>query len=206
MSMNKRKYANGGRIQTTKIDKPRMTPSSVIKESMDRDVMYESPKESEEEHKATMDQKFAEAAQKKATGGEIEKATEIIPDRGYGKITIIDKAEGGEVRNPKHSSITEAIMNKRKYANGGIAEDSVEQHEDDASLPEGAVDIDDNEREMPNSYYERNEDAALKENYDEDIMKMSQPMDSNEHSRSITSDEYDMIDMIRRKMKSKQTP
>jgi hypothetical protein len=94
-----------------------------------------------------------------------------------------------------------------RMANGGIAELNAPEHEDDASLEEGQVDIDDNEREIPNQFYNRNENAALKENYDEDIMDMSQPMDSNEHAdsrESNRSDRHDMVSKIRSAMNKRR--
>lgn len=77
------------------------------------------------------------------------------------------------------------------------------------ALPEGAVDIEQNGEVEPNFFYHQNEDAALKENYDEDLSDESQPMDSNEHSDSPDSrdqpDKFDMVDDIRRKMKAKKS-
>lgn len=204
----KKKMYDGGRVTTTKITKPRMVPSSVIKESQDHDVMYEEPKESEEEHKATMEQKFQDAKEKpayeeggfvqtleekaKAAGDAIKKAvgapgvTQEDPNKQrFLKTASNSKAEGGEIM--KRKSMIDAIMDKKRYANGG------------------QVDIGSNNEEQPNSYYEQNEDYALKENYDETMESMSQPTDSNEHRPDITKDEYDMIDAIRRKIKSKMT-
>jgi hypothetical protein len=130
-----------------------------------------------------------------------------------------------EAEEEHHSSITAAIMARRdrlhaevdsgahdedaavRMANGGIAERSIPDHADDASLEEGEVDIDDNEREIPNQFYNRNEDAALKENYDEDVMHMSQPEDSNEvgdEREDSMSDKYDMISKIRSSIRSRR--
>lgn len=68
----------------------------------------------------------------------------------------------------------------------------------------GEVDLDLNAEEQPNSFYERNEDAVLKENYDSDMDGLSQPEDSNEHADSHESDaenEHDDIDQIRKRMR-----
>lgn len=95
-------------------------------------------------------------------------------------------ADGGEVEDEHHASIAAAIMAKR----------------DRMMMAEGGeVDLDENAMEQPNGYYARNEDAALKENYDDQLSDLDQPMDSNEHDVSIDSDEHDMISRIRSKMK-----
>jgi hypothetical protein len=110
------------------------------------------------------------------------------PDKGYGAI-IQCNAEGGMVEEEEgiehDASIAAAIMAKRKrMADGGM------------------VDLDLNAMEQPNDFDELNE-AALKENYDEDMHDVSQPMDSNEHGDEIDSDDHDMVSIIRRKMKLK---
>lgn len=68
----------------------------------------------------------------------------------------------------------------------------------------GMVDLDENAMEEPNSFYDLNEDAALKENYDEDMDSLKHPEDSNEHGDEIDSDEHDMIAQIRKKIKAKR--
>ena len=144
----------------------------------------------------------------------------IVPDTGFGKIIIMKQhADGGEIHHEMMeqpteeaheelaNSIAAAIMARKRMANGGIADVSVPQHEDDSSLEEGEVDIDDNGRELPNAYYGRNEDKVLKENFDEDMMDMTQPMDSNERGDSrenATSDSHDMVSEIRKRMKSRR--
>ncbi len=100
-------------------------------------------------------------------------------------------AEGGMMDNEEEiehaASIAAAIMAKkrRKMAEGG------------------QVDIESNGAEEPNAYYGRNE-AALKENYDEDMEDVSQPEDSNEHSPEHDEedvDDADIVSAIRRKMR-----
>lgn len=89
-----------------------------------------------------------------------------------------------EMEDP--SSVAEAIMKKRKMADGGM------------------VDLDSNSEEMSNEYDELNMDAAGKEQYDDDQLS-PQPMDSNEHGHSI-EDELDkgIVAAIRRKMAAKR--
>jgi hypothetical protein len=102
--------------------------------------------------------------------------TDEIPNRyGY--------AEGGEVEH--FDSVAEAIRHKmkmKKMAEGGM------------------VDIEENNEEQPNAYYHADE-AALKENYDQDFEDMTQPHDSNLQSDEIEHDKHDMISAIRHKMK-----
>lgn len=84
------------------------------------------------------------------------------------------------------SSMAEAIMRKRKakmMAEGGMVED-------------------DNEESGSTPYDDMNEEAAMKELYDDDVS--AQPEDSNEHSDDIESDAYDMISEIRKKMRAKR--
>jgi len=91
-----------------------------------------------------------------------------------------------EEEEENHASVASAIMARQKYADGGM------------------VDIDENAEEQPNGYYARNEDAALKENYDSDMDGVSEPDDSNEHG-DVLSDEdaHDMISRIMARMKRK---
>lgn len=116
-------------------------------------------------------------------------------------------AEGGEVEEDHHDSITAAIMAKRDRMHAMI--DSGSMDEDDAvrMADGGMVDIDSNNEEQPNSYYNRNEHAALKENYDSDMDDLSEPMDSNEMGDSREDDEenkLDMVSSIRSKMNMKR--
>lgn len=93
-------------------------------------------------------------------------------------------AHGGEAH-----SIVDRIMQRRRMAEGG------------------QVDIDENEEEQPNEFYEQNE-AAMKENYDEamdDIDEGHSPsIDDPEESREENEDDADMISQIRRRMKSRR--
>lgn len=111
-------------------------------------------------------------------------------------------AKGGEIHpsdlmddDERANTIAEAIMHKRAkkkmMAEGGRVESG----------------IDDNNEEQPNSFYKQNEDAALKENYNDDFLGLSQPEDSNETGDPRESDEenaLDMISKIRAKIKAKK--
>lgn len=87
-------------------------------------------------------------------------------------------AHGGPVtadHEEHYSSIADAILKKKKMANGGMVEPDNKETPADSS-----------------PYDEDNEDAIMKELYDEDLGP--QPEDSNE-------DGDDMISQIRKKMK-----
>jgi hypothetical protein len=105
-----------------------------------------------------------------------------------GDVHDIDPDE--DVEDERHDSLAAAIMAKRrKFAEGG------------------QVDLDLNAMEQPNGYYKRNEDAALKENYDEEIDSLHQPEDSNEigdEREHSAEDKMDMVSAIRRRMQSKR--
>lgn len=110
-------------------------------------------------------------------------------------------ARGGEVSPEEEeemehdADVASAIMARRRHmAMGGYADG-------------GEVDIEENAQEEPNDYYSRNE-AALKENYDEDFEDMSQPEDSNEHDDMREEEEendhdQDIVSAIMRKMKKR---
>ena len=99
-------------------------------------------------------------------------------------------AEGGMVHDEEEiehaASIAGAIMAKRRSAKM-MAEG-------------GMVDIESNGMEEADPMDDMNE-ASLKENYDEELSDMDQPMDSNEHSEAIDEDKHDMVSAIRAKMK-----
>lgn len=108
-------------------------------------------------------------------------------------------ARGGSVDSDdmsddeKADSIAEAIMNKRKrkkMADGGSVESGIE----------------DNNEEQPNTYDRRNE-AALKENYNDSFLSLSEPLDSNlkgDSEESSEEDDLDMISKIRSKIRAKK--
>lgn len=101
-------------------------------------------------------------------------------------------AEGGMVpstpppapMDEENKSIVDAIMhkNKVKMAEGGM------------------VDLDTNNEEQPNGFYDHNEHDALDEDLDSTMDGMSDPMDSNEDS--IELEDEDSHDMVSKIMKS----
>lgn len=183
------------KIQATK---PRMANSSVIKakpvdalgnvlEDREEHLMELTPEKHEgmsEDHTQPVDEYMKDQAEMFARGGEIE-----MPDH--------------EVEEEHHNSIAAAIMAKRRK--DSMSADSESDIDHEMMMAEGGqVDIDSNNEEQPNGFYNRNEHAALKENYDSDMDDVSQPDDSNEHGDDIDSDKHDMITVIRRKMKSRK--
>lgn len=124
-----------------------------------------------------------------AKGGDVEEHYESIADAILAKKQKSKKmmAEGGSVREDE--SISDGIMRRRK-----------EQYE---PSQDGMVDLEQNSEEMPNQYDEVDGKAAHEEQYD-DSQLSKQPMDSNEHGDSIDSDEHDMLDSIRKKIKAKR--
>lgn len=89
---------------------------------------------------------------------------------------------------PEHEDMVDSIMKKRrkKFAEGGEV-----------------VDLEENSKEMPNEFDDLNMDAAGKELYD-DSQFSPQPEDSNLMGDDIDSDEHDMVEAIRKKMKYKR--
>lgn len=142
----------------------------------------------------------------------------------------MDDQDTDEINNEHYDSIVATIMAKRRaqaaldsgsgdmdemvrmYTGGQVEDntDKVGSTDGIFTFPrDSEADLDLNSMEQPNGYYKRNEDAALKENYDEDMHDMSQPEDSNEHGDQNESDsenEHDdmLVSSIRRKMKAKQ--
>jgi len=122
----------------------------------------------------------------------------------------IFKAEGGEIGDDEmemdhHSSITAAIMAKRKQMHDLI--DSGSLDEDDAAMyaEGGEVDMSSHSNQLEDEYDEDNQDAIKKENYgDQSFLHKSQPADSNEHGDDLDSDKHDMVTSIRNKMKARQ--
>lgn len=117
-------------------------------------------------------------------------------------------AMGGHVENMSeeeeehHMSIAAAIMAKRdRMAKAGSDSD-----EDSMMHMAEGGELDSNAEESPNQYYKQNQ-AALKENYDSDMEDVSQPSDSNEDGDMREEDsenKRDMISSIRSKMNMKR--
>lgn len=133
---------------------------------------------------------IAQRRKKMAEGGEVSESDD---QKSIGKrINYPGMAEGGEVEasdlmndDERAGSIADAIMRKRAKNSSQVD-----------------IELNAQEDQSPN-FDERNEDAAMKENYDEDLMSVSQPMDSNEHGHDIDSDKHDMISRIRSKIKAR---
>lgn len=155
----------------------------------------------------------------------------IVPDTGFGKI-IVMKADGGsiehemmeqpeeEAHEERANSIAAAIMAKKaretelhsdsdedrmvKMAKGGI----LSMHATDTTEDEQA-DLDRNAQEDNNHEDQLSFDALRKENYSESdaLSDLTQPTDSNETGddrEDARSDAHDMVESIRRKMKSRR--
>lgn len=115
-------------------------------------------------------------------------------------------AHGGEASDVHHKIAKDFDEMLAKHDHDAVMEYMAGRLSDHKKMADGGmVDIEENNKEQPNSYYERNEDAALKENYDEDFIHMEQPEDSNEHGDDLKDeDSHDMVDKIMKKMKYKK--
>lgn len=183
-----KKFAEGGKvIKTQHIKRPSMVHSSIIKVKDDDNTSKEigpKPEEDMVQHPAHLEE---DNDQMRPSEEEImEDHAQMLADGGL--VHEMDEQPEPEAEDEMHDSLAAAIMAKRRkmYADGGM------------------VDIETNAEEEPNSFYHQNEDAALKENYDEDMMHMHQPEDSNEHGdmrEEHEENEHDMISQIRAKMK-----
>lgn len=142
---------------------------------------------------------------KMAEGGKVEeKQFEIDEVDAKGnkiepkKPLIIEQVSDGEMerqeraaRDHKHdSSVVEAIMRRRKKMADG-----------------GEVDLEENAKEQPNLEDQLSYEALHGENYSEQsaLDDLDQPEDSNQHGDDIDSDIHDMVDAIRRKIKTKRS-
>jgi len=172
----------------------------------------EFPPESE-----IMESDLQEDKPKYADGGDVDMGqttgvTLGTKDKGKIKSMGLDifKAEGGEIGDDEmemdhHSSITAAIMAKRKQMHDLI--DSGSLDEDDAAMfaEGGEVDMSSHSNQLEDEYDEDNQEAIKKENYgDQSFLHKSQPADSNEHGDDLDSDKHDMISQIRSKMKKQK--
>lgn len=125
-------------------------------------------------------------------------------------------AEGGEIdpmdeeMEEHHASISAAIMAKRAKLHEMVASGAMDEDNAAESMMAdgGQVDLDENAMEEPNGYYERNEHAALKENYDEGMHDATDPMDSNEHGderEASAENKRDMVSAIRSRMRKRRS-
>lgn len=123
---------------------------------------------------------YARGGEVKETQGDI-----VIPDKGWGKITIKDH-EDSDMPMAEGGSVAECIMRKKKMmAEGGL------------------VDIESNGEEMPNQYDPRNS-AILRENYDSDLEDSHIPEDFGEtgdEREKNAENKHDRISAMRSRMK-----
>lgn len=160
-----------------------MAASSVVKPRLRSDIDQELMKQHEEHLMRSMPPE--DETEHIQYDDEHAEHSNMMADGG--EVEPEDMPEMYEDEEQHHDSIASAIMARRKRMAAG-----------------GQVDIESNEMEQPNSFYEQNEDAALKENYDDDIEDLMQPMDSNEDRPSIPTNKHDRISAIRARMKSRR--
>lgn len=168
---------SGFKVRTSKMDQD------------EKHLIPTMPPEDETEHIA-YDDGHALHSQQFAMGGEVTEAAE--DDHAVHPAGL--ESDDDMLAPPEDEYMAS------KFARGGMVDDIMKRRKFAAG---GMVDLDENAEEQPNGYYEQNEHAALKENYDSDMDSVSQPMDSNEHGHDIDSDEHDMVGSIRKRMKSR---
>lgn len=181
--------------KTQPIKHPKMVPSSVFSAQLrdEEDHLQESAKVNEGPQIQPPKHDDEEGADRQ--GPDVDALHMKMMAEG-GLAHEMDDQPVEEADEEHHASIAAAIMAKReKMYEGGQIEGS----------DESQVDLDLNSMEQPNSFYELNEHAALKENYDEDMHNMSQPIDSNEHGDDIESDKHDRIEEMRKRVMSKRS-
>lgn len=99
---------------------------------------------------------------------------------------MVAPAEGeGPEEDERPGSVTDAIMRKRRFANGGM------------------VDLNEHSEEHGNFADEDSEEANGKEQYD-DSQFTPGSMDNDQHGDDIDKDKHDMIAKIRSTMRSKR--
>lgn len=182
----KTKYADGGGVDRTDRQKGKEMSEGAMQGGSLSDAWH-----------GLTHPKWAEGGEVTEREEELEQEDPPMPEHSY---------HDDEEALDHAASIVEAVMAKRKrLASGGILEhkDGRVEHEGDEMLKEGEADLDDNAREIPNMYYHQNEDEALEENYDHDLMEKDQPKDSNERDREIEGDLHDMVSRIRAKIKAR---
>jgi hypothetical protein len=114
-----------------------------------------------------------------------------LPSDSYSKRGIVNFADGGEL-DDSPASLAQRIRSKRSMMT--VKDDS----------PEDALQ-EMNGNENLNQEDDMSFNAARKKTYFDDSQLSKQPMDSNLHGDNLSDeDSYDMVDSIRRKMKSKR--
>jgi hypothetical protein len=166
-------------LKTTPLKHPKMVHSDVLSARL-RDE--EDDLEMSAAPASPMEQPSEELDEKEA-----KKSGPSVPALEMKKM-----AEGGEIEDEEEleheADIASAVMAKRRRMAKG-----------------GEVDLSENAMEQPNDFDELNEDA-LKENYDEELMDVTQPEDSNEHSPEHDMEnvhDEDIISAIRSRMKKR---
>jgi hypothetical protein len=147
-------------------------------------VSMEDAEEDQEPHIAVGQESYMHPSEDEYMSGEMEPQ--------YAEGGEIDSMEQPqpEADEERHSSIAAAVMSRMKRMAEG-----------------GQVDIEENNEEHPNSFYERNEDAALKENMDSAFMDMTQPDDSNEmgdEREMKRSDRHDRVGQVLKRIRSRR--
>ena len=237
---SKPQYAKGGQVDQYDYDHSdpnAMTDSDMhLHPSEDEGTMYADSHDEEGQDRqgpaesstqAKTGRKPTHGLTMMASGGDVDSAMEVIPDRGFGKIIRVGLADGGEL-NPAHghfspddsemqpeeeahdeheNSIAAAIMAKKRMASGGTVRSGSPTMD---YADGGEVDLSRNADEDPNNEDQMSFEALKKENYSESegLRELGdQPHDSNLKSDSEemdSHDRYDMVDAIRKKMKSKR--
>lgn len=182
-------YAKGGKV--TSEDHDDSDPNASTDSSMN-----ETPSEDEG---ASMAQSHNEEHEEQTSGDPDE--SEPHSDN------LNEYAEGGmaEEEGEHHDSIASAIMANRARMHAEIDSGARDLDEAVRMAEGGHVDIDDNNSEQPNEYPPMNGDA-LDHNMNDDFSDMEQPSDSNilgDNSEDESENKHDMVNSIRRKMKSK---
>lgn len=147
-----------------------------------------------------------------AEGGEAREEDDTVGKRD-GLFTFPKEDDGhDEMEMDHHDSIASAIMANRDRMHAEIDSgahdlDEAVRMAEGGEVEDSQADIMENGEEQPNGYYPRNEDEVLKENYMDDMGDVSQLDDSNEtgdEREDSRSDKHDMVEKIRRSMKSKR--
>ena len=187
----KQKLAEGGEVKKPKVEfksGPKMAQSQLkvlSRDEADRKagMKAEGPTLNYKDLKQEM---IAKNKLKMAEGGEVEESAEEADDQSPQHIEVILKEGKPEPMHEHFNSVAEAIRAKKKMAEGGL------------------VDIEENNEEQPNEFYEQNEHEAIDWDMDSGLNDMDQPMDSNLDGDDLNSNERDMISKLRAKMAVKR--
>lgn len=120
-----------------------------------------------------------------------------------GGMAEMDDQPDHEEAEEHHASIAAAIMAKRDRKASQMSDSDIDEMMR-LYASGGEVDLMSHHEEEPNNEDQMSFEALKKESYNDSDLEMDQLEDSNEHGDDIESDKHDMIDSIRRKMKSKR--